>query len=626
MNEHVKEYCEKFIESAENPHFALFIKGDWGTGKTYFIDRLCEKYTSETDVKQSDIIKISLFGVKSTEDIDLKIYQKIHPVLSSNEMKIIGAVARTALKLGTNIDFNKDGKNDLSLTLGGLSFGKQKKVKNVQKKLIIVDDFERALMNPCEIFGYFSEIITESDTKVIFIGNEEKISDKNTEKKDEYLQIKEKTIGMEFQIEPVFDDAIKQFLTDIPFSDKVTNELQDIITEVSLKLKCKNLRTIRQALYNLSLFISVIDSFEEKDKQKGIMIFLMLFIQKSLKIIDETVNITRVINAYFDFSLSYKDYLDQNPEAEKTLTINWLNGYTPLLKYWHSIIFDGNYRIEFLVNEYKAEQKEIKETKSNKKKTLFKFIDGWRTMDKESFSVMFNTINNELEDGIYLHLGEILHYANIMLIFSKWGLITESIDTIISRVKESLAKHKNQIIPEQDWGMLQIGYGGYGYSFDIPEFNQLYGDIKLFNQKIVMDKTKTDINEDINLLENNISLFHKNIIHAGGNGKYYGQPILSFIDIEKFYKKLKRLSAENQILVVECFEERYGETYSNEPLMKEYYADYENLKKLAAMYKNDDEDFSYNPQLFFQHSVMEKWAALVSYFEKKCPSLKINGN
>ena len=56
MNEHIKEYCEKFIESPESPHFALFIKGDWGTGKTYFIDKLIEKYTNDTNIKQNEII------------------------------------------------------------------------------------------------------------------------------------------------------------------------------------------------------------------------------------------------------------------------------------------------------------------------------------------------------------------------------------------------------------------------------------------------------------------------------------------------------------------------------------------------------------------------------------------
>ena len=124
-------------------------------------------------------------------------------------MKIAGAVARSALKLGTSIDFNGDKKNDISMTIGGFSFGKGKIARHIAKKLIIVDDFERALLEPGEIFGYFSEIIAQSNTKVIFIGNEEKSAEKNEQKKIEYLQIKEKIIGIEFEIEPDIENAIR---------------------------------------------------------------------------------------------------------------------------------------------------------------------------------------------------------------------------------------------------------------------------------------------------------------------------------------------------------------------------------------------------------------------------------
>ena len=49
MNEHIKEYCEQFIESQSKPEFALFIKGKWGVGKTYFINELLEKYSKKNN-------------------------------------------------------------------------------------------------------------------------------------------------------------------------------------------------------------------------------------------------------------------------------------------------------------------------------------------------------------------------------------------------------------------------------------------------------------------------------------------------------------------------------------------------------------------------------------------------
>lgn len=66
MNENIYHYCREFIESTENPQFAIFIKGEWGTGKTYFIKKLIESFSdNKSAVKCSDIIYISLFGVPS---------------------------------------------------------------------------------------------------------------------------------------------------------------------------------------------------------------------------------------------------------------------------------------------------------------------------------------------------------------------------------------------------------------------------------------------------------------------------------------------------------------------------------------------------------------------------------
>ena len=130
------DYCKKFIESQENPHYAVFLNGKWGTGKTYFINKLLKEYTDDTDVKSNDIIKISLFGVKSTDEIDMKIYQAIHPILSSKAVKLFGAVVKSAIKLGTTIDLNGDNKDDISFSSDGLFELKSgDKVNSISKKL-----------------------------------------------------------------------------------------------------------------------------------------------------------------------------------------------------------------------------------------------------------------------------------------------------------------------------------------------------------------------------------------------------------------------------------------------------------------------------------------------------------
>lgn len=629
MNEHIKEYCKKFIESQENPHYAVFLNGKWGTGKTYFINKLLEEYTDETDIKQNDIIKISLFGVKSSEDIDLKIYQKIHPVLSSNEMKVLSAVARTALKMGTNIDFNKDGKNDLSLTLGGLSFGKQKKIKKVQKKLIIIDDFERALMNPCEIFGYFSEIITESDTKVIFIGNEEKISDRDNEKKEEYLRIKEKTIGVEFELEPDKKAAIDSFISELSLGEK--DFFSAKIFEISEILKCDNLRTIWQALYNLNIFVSLIeDILEDNDKEFIFEIFLILFIQKKLEEIHKDDDINSILTGYYKYHKSYKKYNEWLNEQQNQQNLSFFPPYLtyiPFLDAWNKLIFDGYYNKEWLNKKYDDEisiQKQRNESKEIP--SLFKLINNWGSFSNVEFEPLVKKVFSEFEEGKYVHPGEILLFANYMILFSKWELIPDTVETIISVVNNLLKEKSDLIIPIKDWGMLEFGYGGHGYSTDIEELSLLRKQLKEFNAKNVTKHSKKEFITEITNISNNIDEFIKNIIHVNGTNKYYKQPVLSFIDIEEFYKQLQELDVSSREEIITALSERYGKTYGNEPFVEEYIPDYENLKHLRDMFKANIKSITYNPQMFFEKRIMKELDDLVLYFEEHMKQYGISLN
>ena len=218
MNEHIESYCREYIESDNSPDFAVFLKGDWGCGKTYFINKLMEKYTDcSGKLKKSEILYLSLFGVAQKSDIDDLIFQKIHPVLSSKQFKIASAVIQSALRLGLNFDYNKDGKSDGTLSLGGFGADKKKKIylKDLSKKLIIVDDIERTSLSPFQIFGYFSEYLYQLDTKIIFIGNEEHIASKEDTQKNEYHKIKEKTIGIEFSVKPEIESALNSFIKEL---------------------------------------------------------------------------------------------------------------------------------------------------------------------------------------------------------------------------------------------------------------------------------------------------------------------------------------------------------------------------------------------------------------------------
>ena len=619
MNEHIKEYCEKFIESQENPHYAVFLNGKWGTGKTYFINKLLEKYSDDSIIKKKDIIIISLFGVKSTEEIDLKIYQAIHPILSSKAMKLMGAIVKSAVKLGTTIDLNKDGKDDISVSSDGLwEIKSGSKTNSISKRLIVVDDIERidASFSPNQVFAYFSEIITESDIRVIFIGNEEKICDKNENEKNEYLKIKEKTIGIEFTIEPNKKDAINSFVSNLSIEEG--NYYERKILEIIRVLKCDNLRTVWQTLYNLKLFIKLVDDIFEKDEKNFIYeIFLVLYIQKNLEEIHKTDNIESVLSGYFCYHKPYKEHAQWLKEKEKE---KWFFpetlSYIPLLNIWNKLIFDGCYNKKWIVGEYTKEQA-IKKQQSASQKNLFKLTNNWKNFTTDEFENLVKVVFEEFKNGVYLNAGEILYFCYFMILYSKWNLIPDGIEDIVAKFHELIKVKENQIQPLKYWNVRNLIFNGHGLNLDDPDYKKIFDEMTLINKKNLLKESKKSINEDLNLLKQNVYEFCANILHVHGNGKYQNFPILSFLDVDAFYKVLQDMSIDSQLLVEESFEERYGKRYSNGAILPEYVDDYDHLKKIAEKYKVDGDNCLYNPQAYLKRQIGDKWMELVRYFEEK---------
>ena len=71
----VKEYVEN-----KNTGYAIMIDGEWGSGKTYFVREKLEKKLKklwEETKREIKFIYVSSYGVKSTNELDSKIYEKI---------------------------------------------------------------------------------------------------------------------------------------------------------------------------------------------------------------------------------------------------------------------------------------------------------------------------------------------------------------------------------------------------------------------------------------------------------------------------------------------------------------------------------------------------------------------
>ncbi len=109
VNQHIIDYLNHYL-SSDSREFAVLLTGKWGCGKSYFINEYIEEY-QKTNIEKK-IVKISVFGLKNTSQIDEQMFQKLHPILGHRYTKLAGSLLHGAFKLGLKFDLNNDNKPD----------------------------------------------------------------------------------------------------------------------------------------------------------------------------------------------------------------------------------------------------------------------------------------------------------------------------------------------------------------------------------------------------------------------------------------------------------------------------------------------------------------------------------
>ncbi|MCG2574200.1 KAP family NTPase [Acinetobacter sp. ME22] len=243
-NKHIEEYLVDYF-NREDTEYAVMINGPWGTGKTWFIKEIKEKYNSDDHEK----LYVSLNGMAKTAAIDAELFRAMHPLLGHDVTKLLAKVGTTLFKVATKVDLNGDGEQE-TLTISVPTIDTSDLVKNGKKAVLIFDDLERCQIPIKEVLGYINYFVEQKGLKVIVVSDESKIQDV------EYHGIKEKIIGTTFLLEGSYINAIDAFLEEKSLSeikDKLTLN-KEAIYDVYGSSGFKNLRSIKQSLQEFSRF------------------------------------------------------------------------------------------------------------------------------------------------------------------------------------------------------------------------------------------------------------------------------------------------------------------------------------------------------------------------------------
>ena len=159
--------------------YAVMIDGEWGCGKTYFIKKRLytelekhekEKAQNQEGYKPKGIIYLSLYGVKSLEEVSKQILMESYFVKSGNAKGIIRKgteitgkmlpVLFDIIKTKTGLELEAE---NVSNAAGGFF--------SVKDSILIFDDLERCNCPVNEVLGYINTYVEHEGMKVIIIAN-----------------------------------------------------------------------------------------------------------------------------------------------------------------------------------------------------------------------------------------------------------------------------------------------------------------------------------------------------------------------------------------------------------------------------------------------------------------------
>lgn len=341
-------------------NYAIMIDGEWGCGKTYFIkeylvDKI-EKHEAEKVAKtksaretgaerykERKIIYISLYGIKSTDEISQQILmESVFKLAKDKKGKNIiqagtklGGAALTLLS-SFGIEFNAD---DFS--------NKVAELVPVKESILIFDDLERCDCPINEILGYVNTFVEQDGLKVILVANQREIgrstyqanqelkylvaahphimfsenadnkilksyitgSNKDKESNEpvnqidlntihdridrlfnqniSYEQIKEKLVGQTIYYYPNLQAVFEKMITSSPLEDSLKSTLLERTTlfkEYMIGEGHPNLRTFQFFLSKIQDLYRVIDQINDESQDTGKEAFLSYIINYCFRI------------------------------------------------------------------------------------------------------------------------------------------------------------------------------------------------------------------------------------------------------------------------------------------------------------------------------------------------------
>ncbi len=566
INKHIDEFLKYYCE-LKSPEYAVMLKGKWGSGKTFYIN----KFKDILSARNKKYIYVSLYGVSSYDEIETKFLEVLHPMLYNKKTILLGKIAKGFLKGTLKIDLDDDGKADGSVSGQVSSLGTHD-ILNTQNHILIFDDLERCSIPINNILGYINYFVEHQSYKVILIANEDELK-----KSKKYKEIKEKLIGKVFEITSHVDLAIESFIKQIKKNDieKVVSSNIKTIKQVYKISGYDNLRLLRQTILDFARFYDSV--IREYENQSFIQDIIKLFFVLSIENKNDTFNIQNLRKNNINTMLTDKksqltEYEILNIKYKIDLSYNGIFE----LNLWKDIINKSIINKDEITKAILSSRYYINEESPNWKK-LWNF----HYLKDDEFDIVYKITKDDLIDKNYNNIFEVVHIYITYIYLNDINLIKIDKNKMLDLAKENINyMYKNELIDNSIFEMQKTAfrrnsYDGLVYMDTTSEY---YGYIKDYVNEIikkgVSDNSKRDAESIINQMGTDDDITDALLAHDNGQkNSYVAKPILNYMDVGKLTAKLIYILHNGNINAIRnfgyIFDDRYSHDFYNKQLVIE---------------------------------------------------------
>lgn len=560
MNEILTRRIIEYVNQKTN--YAVIITGNYGIGKTYYIDNILTSKVLE--IKDSlgkqkfKFIRISLFGVSTIEEIHKNIFFEIYSPFKGKVVPVIGRALKGMVSHFGGVDIDqvlKDMKLEEFSDYGNI--------------ILCLDDIDRksSNLNLEEIYGFINDLVENKGAKVILIANEDTlIKEINGKNKDDYSILKEKVIGITLPFNSNHSDIINSMIgnyNDNPEYMNFLKEKSSYIIEMT-SVKDNNLRNVLFFLEHFkNIFREVENIINEDEKLKitrndildGVIKFSLplIFEYKLGKLNNENQNLLR---DYFDGN-SISRLLNNDREKDYVDEFNKQYGYNG----WKRIVFI-NQIFNYIIGKDVLNKESLKEEiqtiyqtnieRLSEKEQIFQALNG---------GYYWNFMKLDYDDYLQKVRDLIRLIDENQILLREYAMVFHYIIRLDNPLKEDIEKLKNKIIEK-------INTNDYEYEerLDTIYYNRKpYGDeyAKYFEEIIdaCLDKNNQIKNESerkgFEMCLDDITVFFK-ILEKGKNTIDISyEPFFAMFDFERYWSIIEKASNYQKIQFGYFITQRY---------------------------------------------------------------------